>query len=213
MIQNASIELERHKPLAIVRLNNLKSAVEITRALLAGGITTVEFALTNAHALEAIAQVREALANKAIVGVGTVLTGESARHSIEAGAQFLVTPIFLPDVIQVGRAHNVPVVCGAFSPTEIYAAWKAGADLIKVFPAGTLGPAYIHDLLGPLPDLRLVPTGGINLNNCAEFLAAGAYSVGIGSNLVSEATVNQKDWATLTTRAQHYMQIFTAHTA
>jgi len=187
MAQTLSGELERHQPIAIVRLKHLESALELSQALLAGGITALEFTLTNSRALEAITRVRQELAGQVMVGAGTILSAESAYQSIEAGAQFLVTPVFLPDVITLARAHGIPVICGAYSPTEIFSAWKAGANLIKVFPAGGPGPTYIKDLLGPFPELRLVPTGGVNLNNCAAFLAAGAYSVGLGSSLIDES--------------------------
>jgi 2-dehydro-3-deoxyphosphogluconate aldolase/(4S)-4-hydroxy-2-oxoglutarate aldolase len=108
-------------------------------------------------------------------------------------------------VIVVGRAQDVPVVCGATTPTEILSAWRAGADLVKVFPASVLGPGYIKDVLAPLPNIPLVPTGGVNLDNCAAFLAAGAYTVAIGSNLVSKEVVQRQDWAALTARARQYV--------
>jgi 2-dehydro-3-deoxyphosphogluconate aldolase/(4S)-4-hydroxy-2-oxoglutarate aldolase len=203
--QNKKVFAPR-KPIAIVRLDNLEEAVQISRALLAGGITTIEFTLTNPHALEVIRPVQQELPEYMLVGAGTVLDAENARRSIAAGAQFLVTPALLPEVIAVGRDEGVPVICGAWTPTEILSAWRAGADLVKVFPAGVLGPAYIKDILGPLPDLLLVPTGGINLDNCAAFLAAGAYTVAIGGKLVSADIVQRKDWAGLTALARRYVQ-------
>jgi 2-dehydro-3-deoxyphosphogluconate aldolase/(4S)-4-hydroxy-2-oxoglutarate aldolase len=129
-----------------------------------------------------------------------------AQASIQAGAQFLVTPALLPDVIAVANRNHIPIACGAYTPTEILTAWRAGADLVKVFPASQLGPGYIKDVLAPLPDLLLVPTGGVNLDNCAAFLAAGAYAVAVGSQLVSKELARKKDWAALTDLARCYAQ-------
>ncbi len=206
MTQQNKKVLAPRKPIAIVRLDNLEEAVQMSRALLAGGITTIEFTLTNLQTLEVIGPVQQELPEQVLVGAGTVLDVGNARRSIAAGAQFLVTPVLLPEVIAVGRSEGVPVICGAWTPTEILSAWRAGADLVKVFPAGVLGPAYIKDILGPLPDLLLVPTGGINLDNCAAFLAAGAYTVAIGGKLVSADIVQRKDWAALTALAKRYVQ-------
>jgi 2-dehydro-3-deoxyphosphogluconate aldolase / (4S)-4-hydroxy-2-oxoglutarate aldolase len=198
--------IEPGRPVAIVRLDDLAGAVRIARALLEGGINTLEFTLTNAQAADAIGEVKRAMPGQVIVGAGTVLDAASARACVEVGAEFLVTPAFLPEVIEVGRDLDVTVMCGALTPTEILSAWRAGADFVKVFPAGRLGPGYIKDVLAPLPDLRLVPTGGINLDNCAQFLAAGAYTVAIGSSLVSQEIVAREDWAGLAELAGRYVE-------
>jgi 2-dehydro-3-deoxyphosphogluconate aldolase/(4S)-4-hydroxy-2-oxoglutarate aldolase len=199
-------KIQPRQPIAIVRLDDLEQAVEISRALLAGGITAQEFTMTNPHALEALAEVQRELPRELLVGAGTVLDAGMAQSALAAGAEFLVTPAFLPDVIMVGRRAGVPVVSGAFTPTEILGAWRAGADLVKVFPAGGVGPAYIKDILGPLPTMPLVPTGGVNLKNCAAFLAAGAYTVAIGSSLVGKELVRQQDWQALTELARQYVR-------
>ncbi len=199
-------KIQPRQPIAIVRLDNLEQALEISRALLAGGIIVQEFTLTNPHALEALVQVQKELPGELLLGAGTVLDAEMARSAIEAGAEFLVTPAFLPDVIMVGRDAGIPIVSGAFTPTEILGAWRAGADLVKVFPAGGVGPAYIKDVLGPLPTIPLVPTGGVNLGNCAAFLAAGAYTVAIGSSLVNKELVRKQDWHALTELARQYVR-------
>ncbi len=206
MTQQAKRTIEARKPIAIVRLDDLTEAVQIARALYEGGITTIEFTLTNQHALQAIAKVQKELAETVLLGAGTVLDTESAQAAIEAGARFLVTPAFLPDVIAVGLSWSIPVVCGAFTPTEIVSAWRAGANFVKVFPAGQLGPGYIKDILAPLPHIPLVPTGGVNLENCAAFLAAGAYTVAIGSQLVGKEIVARKDWTALKVLASRYEQ-------
>jgi 2-dehydro-3-deoxyphosphogluconate aldolase/(4S)-4-hydroxy-2-oxoglutarate aldolase len=189
-----------------VRLDDLSAAVEIGRALVEGGIRSLEFTLTNRDALAAVTQVRTDLAGAAWVGAGTVLTADAARKAIGAGAQFLVTPTLEPDVITAGREAGVPVVCGAFTPTEILAAWRHGAELVKVFPARVLGPGFIKDVLAPLPDLRLVPTGGVDLENCRAFLGAGAYTVALGSNLVDATLIAKRDWQALAALARRYVE-------
>lgn len=199
------IELERRRPIAIIRLDDLSEAVNISRALVAGGITALEFTLTNREALQAVRAAREALGSAAQVGAGTVTTVDDARAAIEAGSEFLVTPVMLPDVIAVAREANIVIMCGAFSPTEIWTAWQHGADFVKVFPARSLGPSYLKDVLAPLPDLRLVPTGGVSMDNCAAFLKAGAYTVALGSNLVDKDVIRRKDWAALTETARQHV--------
>lgn len=204
MAQQDTLLIEPRKPIAIVRLDDLEEAIQIARALLEGGIPIIEFTLTNQQALQIMGKVQRELGDAVLLGAGTVLDAESARASVQAGARFLVTPGFLPDVIAVGRSHNLPVLCGAFTPTEILAAWRAGANFVKVFPVGRLGPGYIKDILAPLPTIPLVPTGGVNLENCAAFLAAGAYTVAVGSQLVSKEIVAKKDWPALKELARQY---------
>ena len=198
--------LPPRQPIAIIRLDDLAEALQISRALQAGGVTHLEFTLTNQQALNAIEEVRRELGDGLVVGAGTVLAGDVASASIEAGAQFLVTPVLVPDVIAIANSKDVPVVCGAFTPTELLTAWRLGADLVKVFPAGQLGPGYIKDGLAPLPNLRLVPTGGVNLDTCSAFLSAGAYTVAVGSQLVGKELVRSKDWAALTDLARRYIR-------
>jgi 2-dehydro-3-deoxyphosphogluconate aldolase/(4S)-4-hydroxy-2-oxoglutarate aldolase len=207
MTEVREMVLRSAEPIAIVRLDDLGEAVAIGQALVEGGIRALEFTLTNPDALNSIGEVRGRLEEgRALVGAGTVLDGGSAGEAISAGAQFLVTPVYRRDVIERGLEGGVPVVSGAMSPTEIFAAWQDGADLVKVFPARSLGPSYVKDLLGPLPQLRLVPTGGVNLDNCAEFIEAGAYTVALGSNLVDEAVISRRDWVALSAQAERYVE-------
>lgn len=206
MTQASQRIIKRRQPIAIVRLDDLSEAVQLSHALCEGEINALEFTFTNELAPQAIAQVRRELGESVVVGAGTVLDTQHAEIAIEAGAQFLVTPALLPEVIDAGRRHNIPVICGAFSPTEILTAWNAGAEYVKVFPAGRLGPDYLKDVLAPLPNILLVPTGGVSLENCATFLAAGAYTVAIGSQLVDKNLVRAKDWAALTHLAKQYIR-------
>jgi 2-dehydro-3-deoxyphosphogluconate aldolase/(4S)-4-hydroxy-2-oxoglutarate aldolase len=206
MANNVEQILPPRSPIAIARLDDLSEAIAISQALLEGGITRLEFTLTNADATNVITEVRREFGDRLVVGAGTVLDAEQAHASIDAGAQFLVTPALLPHVITVARDRQVPIACGAYTPTEILTAWRLGADLVKVFPASSLGPGYIKDVRGPLPNIPLVPTGGVNVNNCAAFLTAGAYTVAIGSQLVSKEIARKKDWAGLTALARQYIQ-------
>lgn len=186
---------------AIVRLDDLSGAVPMTRALAEGGIRSVEFTFTNRTAPRAIEAAREALDGTANVGAGTVLDAETARTAILAGAQFIVTPVVSIPVIACCRRYSVPAVIGAFTPTEILAAWQAGAEFVKVFPASAGGPRYLKDVRGPLPQVRLIPTGGVSAENAAEFIKSGASAVALGSNLVDPAVVAAGNWAELTARA------------
>lgn len=196
--------IKPREPIAIVRLDDLSEAVRISNALLQGGISALEFTLTNHKALDAVEAALESLGGEATVGAGTVLDATSARMAILSGAQFLVTPTLAEDVISCGKRYSVPVICGAFTPTEILRAWELGADFVKVFPARSVGPAYFKDVLGPLPDIRLIPTGGVDLDNARKFLDAGAYAVAVGSNLVDRSLVERQDWKGLESIASQY---------
>jgi 2-dehydro-3-deoxyphosphogluconate aldolase/(4S)-4-hydroxy-2-oxoglutarate aldolase len=187
---------------AIVRLERYDRAVEVAQALLEGGITAVEFTLTGAGANEAIAACRAALGATMQIGVGTVLDDRAAAAAIGAGAQFVVTPALRPEVILACKSRAVPVLCGAFTPSEALTAHELGADMIKIFPARALGPQYIKDLLAPLPFLKLVPTGGVGPENARAYLDAGAAAVGIGGNLVASSAVAAQDWGTITATAR-----------
>ena len=153
MAKSVEEVLPPRQPIAIIRLDDLTEVVQICRTLLNGGITILEFTLTNKKALETIAAMRSEFGEQLTIGTGTVLDTENARASIMSGAQFLVTPALLPEVIAVANKEQVPIACGAYTPTEILTAWRLGADLVKVFPAGQLGPGYIKDVLAlsPLP--------------------------------------------------------------
>lgn len=191
---------------AIVRLEHYERALEVAHALLAGGISVIEFTLTGRGATEAIASTRAALGESALIGAGTVLKPGDVADVVSAGAQFVVTPVLKHSVIEACLARNIPIICGALTPTEILEADEAGAAMIKVFPARQVGPQYLRDLLAPLPHLRLVPTGGVTLQNASAYLQAGAVAVGVGGNLISEQAVAARDWAQITRQAQEYVQ-------
>lgn len=187
---------------AVVRLEQYDQALAVAQALLEGGVTAIEFTLTGAGALEAIAVASAALGDRAQIGVGTVLTPEMAEAAIDAGARFVVTPVVRPAVIATCRTRGVLSLCGALTPTEVLTAHEAGADMIKLFPARAVGPQYLRDLLGPLPGLRIVPTGGVDAGNARAYLEAGAVAVGIGGKLVAADVVAAGDWARVTAQAR-----------
>ncbi|HEX2914643.1 MAG TPA: bifunctional 4-hydroxy-2-oxoglutarate aldolase/2-dehydro-3-deoxy-phosphogluconate aldolase [Chloroflexia bacterium] len=199
---------------AIVRLPDLSQAIALSRALLDGGITALEFTLTNSDALKAMAEVKSTLAEfrqgKAVIGAGTVLNPEQASASIEAGAEFIVSPSTNFETIKLCRERGVAVMPGALTPTEIVKAWEAGADVIKVFPARSFGPAYFKDLREPLPHLKLMPTGGVNLENVAEYIRNGAVAVGVGGNLVDKKLVEAQDWEAIRRKAASYVEAVAA---
>ena len=194
---------------AIVRLDDYSSAVDMVRALHEGGIRAVEFTYTNPRAGEAIAAVADAMGTTMAVGAGTVLDPETARAAMLHGASFIVTPTTNVDTITMCRRYDVPSVIGAFTATEMLTAWQAGATFVKLFPATAVGPRYIKDIHGPLPRIPIIPTGGVSLGNCAEFIAAGAAGVAVGSNLVDETTVMNGDWSVLTERAKAFVNAVT----
>lgn len=199
---------------AIVRLEDLGQAVALSQALLDGGITALEFTLTNPAALKALAEVKAALPHfkqgVATIGAGTVLNAEAARASIEAGAEFIVAPSTNFGTIEECKRQGVAVMPGALTPTEIVAAWEAGASVVKVFPARAFGPAYIKDLREPLPHLKLMPTGGVNPDNAGEYIKNGAVAVGVGGNLVDKKLVAAGDWEAIRAKAETYVRAVAA---
>ena len=195
---------------AIVRLDDLSAAVPLTEALLRGGVKSVEFTFTNPLAGRVIEQVRLALDENANVGAGTVLDPETARIAILSGAEFVVTPTLNLATIELCNRYGVPTVIGAFTPTEILTAWQAGATYVKVFPATVGGPQYLKDVRGPLPQVKLIPTGGVNIDNAAAFIRAGASAIAVGSNLVDAPTVSAERWDVLEERARQFSQVVVA---
>jgi 2-dehydro-3-deoxyphosphogluconate aldolase/(4S)-4-hydroxy-2-oxoglutarate aldolase len=202
--------MTRDGVVAIVRLDDLSSAVALTEALLAGGVSTIEFTYTNPLAGQVISEVRSAVGDRAVIGAGTVLDPETARAAILAGAEFIVTPTLRKSTIELCQRYSIPTVIGAFTPTEILTAWESGASIVKVFPASVGGPRYLKDVKGPLPQVKLIPTGGVSKETAADFIKAGAEAVAAGSNLVDAKSVANADWSTITTRARELADIVAA---
>ena len=179
---------------AIIRAPSGELLVDVSQALLDGGIDVIEVTFTVPGILDILRDVRKALGNRVLLGAGTVLDTESARAAILAGAEFLVTPTVNSDVIRLARRYDKLVMSGAFTPTEILTAWEAGADIVKVFPADVGGPPYLKAIHGPLPHVRLLPTGGVNLDTLPSFVKAGACAVGLGTALVEKEALERRDF-------------------
>jgi len=192
--------------IAVIRAKSSEQLLEVAGALLAGGVDCIEVTLTTPNALEVIGQCRAAMGARALIGVGSALSGEATKQACDAGAQFVVSPIFDPAIIQAAHAADAPAVPGTFSPTEIHAATEAGADLVKVFPAGRLGPGFFKDILAPMPHLKLTPTGGVNLDTAGEFIQAGAVTLAVGSALVDKKAVAAGDTATIQDLAERFVR-------
>src|SRR5258708_1026978 len=174
---------------AVVRAQDSQQLVEVVRALADGGSPGAEITMTVAGGLDVIKQARAALGDRVLLGAGTILDPETARAALLAGAEYLVSPTLNLEVIRLCQRYDKLVMPGAFTPTEILTAWEAGADIVKVFPAEVVGPAFFKAMRGPLPQIRLMPTGGVDLTTAASFLRAGACCLGIGSQLVEPAAV------------------------
>ncbi len=194
--------IEESGVVAVVRLEDLSDAVNVARSLARGGVRGIEFTFTNPKAAQAITAAREAMGDDALIGAGSVLDPETARIAILAGAQFVVTPITRIETIQLCNRYGIPIMSGAFTPTEILTAWEAGAAMVKVFPATALGPSYLKDVRGPLPQVKLIPTGGVSIDNAGEFIRAGASAIALGSALIDPKLVAASAWDELTARAQ-----------
>src|SRR6187402_1902508 len=177
---------------AVVRLDDAAAGAEVARALADGGVKAIEVTMTVPNAVRLIADLSASLGDDILGGAGTVVDAGTAREVISAGARFVVGPVFRPAVIDACHEHDVPMMPGCFSPTEILAAWDAGADVIKVFPATALGPAFFKDVRGPLPHVKLMPTGGVTLANAGDWIRAGAVAIGAGTSLVDRTAVAER---------------------
>jgi 2-dehydro-3-deoxyphosphogluconate aldolase/(4S)-4-hydroxy-2-oxoglutarate aldolase len=193
--------------IAVVRTQSVEQVLPLSEALIAGGVLAIEITLTVPNALVAIREARLKVGARALVGVGTVLSARSCQSALDAGAEFVVTPILRPELVALAHGADRPIMLGAYTPTEAQAAHEAGADFIKIFPADTLGPAYIKALRAPLPHLRIVPTGGVDLTTAPEFIKAGCAALGVGSALVSSQILRDADWAALTRLATEFVAV------
>ena len=189
---------------AVIRLDSGEKLPGIISALRQGGINALEITMTTPWALEIIKNFAAQTGKDFLIGAGSVLDAETARLAILNGAQFIVGPIFNPEVIRMCHRYDKPAIPGAFTPTEILTAWEQGADLVKVFPTTALGPSYIKDILGPLPQVKLLPTGGVTLENAAEFIRSGACCLGVGTALLNKKMIAADDWQALAKHAEAF---------
>ncbi len=191
---------------AVVRAPEAAHLVDVIAALAEGGVAVAEITLTVPGALDVLKAAKAKLGDRVLLGAGTVLDPESARAALLAGAEFIVSPTLNFDVIRMCKRYDKLVFPGAFTPTEILAAWEAGADIVKVFPADVLGAGFFKAMRGPLPQIRLMPTGGVDLNTAGEFLRAGACCLGVGSQMVDPKAVAREDYEYLRGLAWQYTQ-------
>jgi 2-dehydro-3-deoxyphosphogluconate aldolase/(4S)-4-hydroxy-2-oxoglutarate aldolase len=192
---------------AVIRAPSGDVLGDVAEALLAGGVDCMEITFTVPKAHRVLETVADRLGDKVLLGAGTVLDPETARAALLAGARFIVAPTVNLRTIELCKRYTALVMPGAFTPTEILTAWEAGADIVKVFPSEITGPAYLRALRAPLPQVRLMPTGGVNLQTAAEFLKAGACALGIGGSLVSAEAIKNRDWAGIESLAKQYVAI------
>ncbi len=192
--------------IAVVRAKRADQAVPLAEALVAGGIIAVEITMTTPNAIAAIHEVSNRLGDRALIGVGTVLDEATCQAAIDAGAQFIVSPICRRELVLIAHKAGKPIMLGSYTPTEAQLAHEAGSDFIKIFPADGLGSNYIKALRAPLPHLKIVPTGGVDLKTIGEFFKAGCVAVGAGSSLISKEVLEKDDWATLTKTAADFVR-------
>lgn len=191
---------------AIMRAKSSEQLLAAGDAVLAGGVNAIEVTMTTPGALRVIEEATSKYGEEVIFGVGSVLDPETARAAILAGAQFVVCPTLNMKTIEMCKRYSIPVVPGAYTPTEVLTAWEAGADMVKIFPASVGGPAYIKAIKAPLPQVKLVPVGGVNLKTTADFIRAGSEVVGVGSSLINQKLLDEKEFATISENARRYRE-------
>lgn len=192
--------------IAIVRVASAEQAVDVCGAVARGGVKAIEVTMTVPGAIDAIKEFKKQSSDDILLGAGTVLDPETARTVILAGADFIVSPNLNMDVIKMAHRYGKVVIPGTFTATEILAAWDAGADIVKVFPAGVVGPQYLKDIKGPLPQIRLTPTGGVTLDNAPEFIRAGAACISVATALVDKKALAEKNFDVISEKARQFIE-------
>jgi 2-dehydro-3-deoxyphosphogluconate aldolase / (4S)-4-hydroxy-2-oxoglutarate aldolase len=193
---------------AVIRMKDPERLSKVVMAIREGGVKCIEITMTVPGAVDVIAALVKTTPPDVIVGAGTVTDRGTADDVVSAGAKFVVSPVFRPDVVAVTKAAGAVAIPGCFTPTEILTAWEAGADIVKVFPATSLGPKYFKDIAGPFPDIRLMPTGGVTVDNVGEWVKAGAVAVGIGSDLLDRKAIDEGRYEVLTEKAARMVRNF-----
>jgi len=192
---------------AVVRAESADLALKAIEAALEGGVNVIEVTFTVPGALELIKTLAQKIGKDALLGAGTVLAPQTATDAIEAGAKFIVSPSTSLAVMEAARRKGVPVFPGALTPTEVVTAWQAGADIVKIFPANVMGPSYLKDLHGPLPQVKFMPTGGVNLDTAMDFLNCGAAALGVGGDLINKQLMAEGRFEEITERARKFRDI------
>ncbi len=181
---------------------------EMVRAACAGGLANIEITMNSPNAEDSIRVAIETVGDRANVGAGTVCSPDDLERALEAGASFIVTPVLVPEVVRICVDRKIPVIPGALSPTEIHTAWSLGADLVKVFPANHFGPRYLKDIKGPLPQIKIMPTGGIDATTIGAFRQAGADAFGVGGGLFAAAGAEDRDWGAIESEARRLVDAY-----
>jgi 2-dehydro-3-deoxyphosphogluconate aldolase/(4S)-4-hydroxy-2-oxoglutarate aldolase len=195
-------EVEKVGVVAIIRMPDPTALRAVVDALAEGGVRVLEVTMTVPRAIELINEIAPTLPSDFIFGAGTLLDAETVHRAVDAGAQFIVSPVCRQEVIEAAHKDGVPVMPGCFTPTEILNAWDMGADIIKVFPATSVGPGYLKDIRGPLPHVKLMPTGGVTIENAGDWIRAGAVAVGVGSALLDAKALASGSLAPITDNAR-----------
>jgi 2-dehydro-3-deoxyphosphogluconate aldolase/(4S)-4-hydroxy-2-oxoglutarate aldolase len=191
---------------AVIRLREPEKLRAVIKAIARGGVRALEVTMTVPGAVALIRGLAPTLPEGFILGAGTVLDADTAERVIEAGAQFVVSPVFRRSIIEVCHRHDVPVMPGCFTPTEILDAWDAGADIVKIFPATALGPTFFRDVRGPLPHVKLMPTGGVTIENAGSWIRAGAVAIGVGTALLDTKAISLGDYGALRANAEGFVR-------
>jgi len=197
-------EVEKTGIVGVLRMDDITLFNEVVNALIDGGVNVIEITLTTPHALDLLHTFSEKKYENVYLGAGTVLNVQDAKKVVQAGAQFIVSPILDLEIIKFANENNVMVCPGAYSPSEIYRAWESGADVVKVFPATSLGPKFFKDIRGPMPFLKLTPTGGVSIENAGDFIKAGAAFLGAGTAMLNKKMIKEHDWKALSSLAQQF---------
>ena len=198
-------QIVQNGAVAVIRMNNPAKLIKVAEAINKGGINGIEITMTVPNAIKIIEEAVRTVGDHMNIGVGSVLNAGTAQEAIDAGANYVVSPIFKKEIIETAHRNNVPAMPGAFTPTEILTAFEAGADIVKVFPADVVGMAFFRGILAPMPHLKLMPTGGVTLTNAGEWLKAGACAVGVGSALLDKRAIEEEDYNKLTENARILM--------
>ena len=194
------------KAVAVIRMEDPSKLIRVAEAIHNGGVKAIEITMTVPNAIETIALASKEIGNKVLIGVGSILTPEMALKAIDAGAQYVVSPIFKSEIIKTSHDNNIPAMPGTFTPTEAQMAYEAGADIIKLFPADVLGMNFIKGIKAPMPHLKVMPTGGVSLTNAGDWLNAGACAVGVGSALLDKQAIHNENYSVLTENAKLIMK-------
>ena len=210
MVKEKVIKLIRETSLiSVVRGQNPNKLIKIVDALVDGGVKLIEITMDSQYPLDMLKEVNSHVDDNIAVGAGTVLDAETARSAILAGADFIVSPVLNTDVIKMSKRYNKIVIPGVMTPSEIIKAWETGADFVKVFPAKTLGPDFIKSVKGPLGQVEIIPTGGINLDNVDDFIKAGSTAVGVGSSLINKEAIKKEHYEQITENAELFIDKIT----